>query len=391
MSQQITLQAWWHFFRSFWSNPQARAVGLAFSLCSWSFGSWVVHIPHVKAALQLDDAQLGWALFGLPAGQLFINPISGRLAGHFGPSRICIVAAASTALLLVLPVMAPSMALLVGGLVLFGASLALLGMAMNACVPEVEIESGHSIMAICHGLWSLGGMLSSGLASALLGAGWLPRQHILLASSVMLLVLLAIAPTLRRIPKPEHPDSAHHGMARPTKNLVLLVLIGFFALLSEGLAFDWSGVFLRDFRGAGPAAAALGFTAFTMTMTIGRFAGDLLIARHGERRLLVICGLVAAAGLSMAIFIPTLWGGWLGFCVMGLGCSLAAPMLFSMSMRLPNVTPAAGLATFVTFSFLAFLAGPPLIGLIANVVSLPVAMMGVAGLLLLGVVLARQI
>lgn len=391
MEQRVTLKAWRHFILSFWSSRQARAVGLAFSLCSWGFGSWVVHIPHVKTALGLDDARLGWILFGLPLGQLLINPLSGRIAGRFGPGRVTALAALGTAFALVLPVHTGSVYSLFGALMVFGASMALLGMAMNACVPEVEIEGGYSIMAICHGLWSLGGMLSSALAGGLLRMGWSPQQHVWLASAIMLAVLAYIAPVLWQLPAPRHDETTRHGLARPTRALVLLVLIGFFALLSEGLAFDWSGVFLRDYRGADPALAAMGFTAFTLAMTIGRFAGDLLIARYGERRLLVVCGLVAASGLTAAVLAPALWSIWLGFGVMGLGCSLTAPMLFSMSMRLPGVTPAAGLATFATFSFVAFLAGPPLIGLVANVVSLPAAMLGVAGLLLLGVGLARQL
>ena len=389
MAQKVTLKAWWRFFHSFWTTPKARAVGLAFSLCSWSFGSWVVHIPHVKAALQLNDAQLGLTLFGLPLGQLFINPVAGRVIGRFGAARVCIAAALATAVFLPLPVHVPSMYALVGALAVFGASMALLGIAMNACVPEVEIEGGHSIMAVCHGMWSLGGMLGSALASGLLVFGWTPRQHVWLASAIILSVLLLIAPTLRTLPKPEHEADAHHGLARPTRRLVLLIAVGFFALLAEGLAFDWSGVFLRDYRGAAPAGAALGFTAFTLAMTTGRFAGDLLIARHGELRILIVGGLVAASGLLFAVLAPGVWSAWGGFCIMGLGCSLTAPILFTMSMRLPGVTPAAGLSTFATFSFVAFLAGPPMIGLAANAVGLPAAMLGVAGLLGLGVVLSR--
>ena len=94
-------------------------------------------------------------------------------------------------------------------------------------------------------------------------------------------------------------------------------------------------------------------------MTLGRFAGDTLIPRIGAKRWLQIGGVIGASGLLLAILLPVPVVGLLGFALLGAGCSLGAPILYAAALRIPGIPPAAGLATFATFSFVGFLAGPP--------------------------------
>ncbi|MGI9158200.1 MAG: hypothetical protein ACR2K1_00455, partial [Saprospiraceae bacterium] len=104
--------------RRFWSNRMYRAVGLIFAADSFMFGSWVSHIPHVKSAIGLNDAQLGLALFGLPLGLLAANPISPRLIARFGLAPATNVSAVLMALCFVLPIWMPERWTLLGGLFL---------------------------------------------------------------------------------------------------------------------------------------------------------------------------------------------------------------------------------------------------------------------------------
>jgi predicted MFS family arabinose efflux permease len=241
-------------------------------------------------------------------------------------------------------------------------------------------------------MWSTGGVIGSSIASVLLAAGIAPRVHILIASGVILLLLAWASPhilTIQARPRQES-EVTKKGFILPNRRLALLILVGLTALFAEGTAFDWSGVFLRDYRQASPSESAMGFVAFTFAMTLVRFMGDLIIPRFGERNLLFGGGLLGASGLLLAVFGETLWTGWLGFLLLGLGCSLGAPMLFKMSMRLPGVPPATGLATFSTFSFLGFLLGPPVIGWISKAYGLPLGLMIVAGFLSLGAIVAKK-
>lgn len=77
------------------------------------------------------------------------------------------------------------------------------------------------------------------------------------------------------------------------------------------------------------------------------------------------------------------------FLILGIGVSLGAPITYAMSMRIPSIPPATGLATYATFSFLGFLIGPPIIGLIAKAIGLRYAFIIVSALLLTSVFATR--
>lgn len=399
MEQELTLSKWWTFISAFIGTPLTRAIGVLFACCSWCFASWVVHIPYVKSHLALDDAALGLVLFGLPIGQLFVNPFAGAIVRRWGAARVTVAATFIIAFLLPLPIWATNTVVLTFCLILLGVNFAMLNVSLNTCVMFAEdayteqkspVFGGRSILASCHGMWSTGGVIGSSTASALLAAGIAPRVHILIASGVVLLLLAWAAPHLLTIKDRPRQEGTQKGFILPNRRLAILIVVGLTALFAEGTAFDWSGVFLRDYRHASPSASAMGFVAFTFAMTLVRFTGDLIIPRFGERNLLFAGGLLGASGLMLVVFGTSLTSGWLGFLMLGLGCSLGAPMLFKLSMRLPDVPPATGLATFSTFSFLGFLVGPPAIGWISKAYGLPVGLMIVAGFLSIGALLARR-
>jgi MFS family permease len=124
-------------------------------------------------------------------------------------------------------------------------------------------------------------------------------------------------------------------------------------------------------------------------MTSFRFMGDAIIPKIGGKRWLQIGGLLSAAGLLLAIVLPFPSTALIGFAVLGAGCSLGAPILYAASMRVPGIPPAAGLATFATFSFIGFLAGPPVIGFVAEGFGLYYGLGLVAIMLLISAGLAK--
>ncbi len=366
---------------------QARAIGLVFAVDSGLFAAWLSRIPAIKIQFGLSDGTLGLLLFGMPLGLLALNPFAGRITAHWGAARACIISGMLFAGALLIPAFAPNIWVLFLGLMACGMASALINVAMNTVVTLIEARDKINIMSTCHGMWSLGGMVSALVASVLIRWGVPTAPHLVGASALMLLILAAVRPQLRGIPAP--PADGGAKFVWPDRNLLLLILIGIFSLMAEGVAFDWSGVYLQQVAGAAPQTAALGFAFFSGAMTLARFTGDAIIPKFGERRMLTVGGLTAAAGLVLAIALPFVWSGLVGFLLLGAGCALGAPILFSASMRLPGVAPAAGLATYATFSFLGFLAGPPLIGLVAEVLGLASGLGLVAILLCVGVLLLR--
>jgi hypothetical protein len=164
-------------------------------------------------------------------------------------------------------------------------------------------------------------------------------------------------------------------------------LLAFLVLMSEGAALDWSAAWLRMDLGMDPAHAGLGYAAFAGCMAAGRFAGDALRHRVGAVALVRASALVAALGFALALFVATPVAAISGFALAGLGIANTVPVLFGAGGRLPDTAPGAGIAAIAGIGYLGFLAGPPLIGLLAELTSLGTAL----GLLVLacGIVALR--
>lgn len=377
-----------HFF----THRLALAVGLTFAADSLMFGSWVAYIPHVKTTLGMNDAQLGLALFGMPIGLLSMNPFSAGIIARYGLARTTVAATLATAVSFALPVWMPDRWSLMAALAVVGAAVALMNVAMNTCATNIERADRVFIMSSCHGMWSMGGMTGSGTAAALIAAGSTPRLHLsLLAGLVILLTITGLRPALASVPEDVHEESGGSKFTLPNRDLLLMIFIGVVVSLGEGVAFDWSAVYLRDALGAPEQIAALGFTCFSLTMMSMRFTGDVLIPRFGERNLLTFSAILTFSALMAIIFSLAPLPGILGFLLLGAGVALGAPILFNAAARVPGLAPGAGLATYATFSFVGFLAGPPVIGFIGEKFGLQAGFAMVAGLALLSLFAIRRV
>lgn len=377
---------------TFFLNRRALAVGLVFASDSLLFGSWVAHIPHIKEKLHLSDADLGMTLFAMPIGLLIMNPLTGWIIAKLGEARSCFWSAIALTLAICIPINAPNTTVMAFGLFLVGLASALINVAMNTTATNVERTQGISIMSSCHGMWSLGGLLGSGIAGAVIALHVSPSMHMAVMAGLVLLVTFLLQPMLSAIPsssRTESGEKAGSSFVLPNLDLLIMIFIGLAVAMGEGAALDWSAVYLRETLGASSQIAALGFGAFSLTMTSLRFVGDAILPKIGASRWLQIGGLVGALGLLIAIFLPYPPTALVGFALLGVGCSLGAPILYSASMRVPGIPPAAGLATFATFSFIGFLAGPPVIGFVAESLSLSYGLGLVAIMLLLSAILSR--
>jgi MFS family permease len=106
------------------------------------------------------------------------------------------------------------------------------------------------------------------------------------------------------------------------------------------------------------------------TMAGGRFAGDKLVTRLGTLRMLQFSGLVIASGLIVAISFAALASATLGFMLVGIGVSSVVPLVYGVAGKSTVFSPGVALAAVSTIGYLGFLAGPPMIGFIAQAASL---------------------
>jgi predicted MFS family arabinose efflux permease len=348
------------------------AVATIFFANGAGFATWIPHIPMVQTTLGLGTSVLGFTLLAMAAGALVGIPLSGRATARFGSRTVVRTSALLFFAALPLPVLAPSVPSLALALVVLGAGNGALDVSMNAQAVAIEARFPRPIMSSFHGMWSLGGLAGAGGAALALAAGIQPIVHVI-AATVLLATLTAVA-CIALVPPAADVRSDERRFARPTRAVLGLGMIAFLALLIEGAMGDWSAVYLQHSLGTSSATAALGYAAFSLTMSAGRFLGDALVARVGDERVVRRCAAAAAIGLGAALSLGDPRAAIVGFATVGFGIANLIPIVFRAAGSLPGVAASEGIAAVGTFGYLGFLAGPPLIGLAADLVTLPVAL-----------------
>jgi MFS family permease len=348
------------------------AVSILFFVNGAVLASWLPHIPAVKARLTSGDGQLGLVLLAMAGGAVLALPTAGWLIGRLGSRVVSSAAAVALCVAMPLPVLSPSLPALVVALAVLGACNGLLDVSMNAQAAVVEQRGAGPIMSSFHALFSLGGVAGALLATGAMSLGLGDRAHVGGAAAVALAAVALALPGL----VPEKPVSgvSAPALAPPSRALLALGVLALLGLLAEGAMADWSAVYLHDTLGASPAFAAVGFAAFSLAMAAGRIGGDGLVGRLGPRRVLRLSAAVAAVGLAGALLLGHPMTGVVGCALVGLGIANIIPVLFSAAARVPGLQPGRGLAAVATTGYLGFLAGPPIIGAVAEVAGLAVGL-----------------
>lgn len=356
-------------YRMVWST------GLIFVLIGFIFGSWTALIPGIKHRFSMDEAQLGLLLLALPTGVVLMNPLSVPLIRWLGSSRLSRLGLAITAAAFVLPTLMPSVWTVAAALFIAGMAFSGTNIAMNTCAANIEQSEGFSIIATCHGLWSIGAMLGAIAVSTLLGLSMGPTTVMILLFLLIWGSSIGLRGPMAGLPPDLKQESGtkERGIIMPNRALWLLITISICVYLMEGTMADWSAVYMREVLHRPDSEVGLGFAVYAFFMASGRLLGDQVIARFTSKRVLQYGGLIAAFGLLILILQPSLMWILLGFALAGIGVSLGAPIVYAASAKVPGLPPGAGLATMNTFAMGAFLAGPALIGFTAKWQSLPFA------------------
>jgi predicted MFS family arabinose efflux permease len=357
----------WQNLRILFSAAPSRAAGLLFVVLAVLFGAFVSRLPDLKASLGLSDSDLGKALLALPSGAMAANFAVGALIRRWGLGRVVLWSSLAFCGVIALLPLAGSFAALAGLLALAGFTDNLMNVSMNTAAAAVQKASGRLFLSSCHGMFSLGAMASSAAGGGLAGLRVPMAWHFPLAALLMALLLLALRRDILRFPDSESKGAV---FTLPKRGLWWLALISFCQYIGEGSVADWSAVYLRDSLSGPPALVGLGYAGFSLAMALARFYGDVVIPRLGERRVLMGGAFLAGLGMSLAIALPHPLLAIAGFTLAGLGYSCIVPILYAAAGRVPGVAPGAGLASVSSFGLLGYLLAPPLIGFIADAVSL---------------------
>ena len=363
-----------------------RATRAAFFICGLGTASWAPLVPFAKARLRIDAAELGLLLLCLGFGSIITMPASGALTARFGCRRVIWGAGLLVAGSLPLLATVTSWPPMAVSLFAFGAGFGAFGVAANLQAVLVERASQRALMSGFHAMFSIGGLVGAGGLTSLLWTGLSPLQAATCASALVLGLLIAFGRHLLS----EGGDMDAPMLAWPRGPVLVIGALCFAVFLAEGAMLDWSAVLMTSLHGVTPARAGFGYTAFAVAMAAGRLCGDRLVRMLGGVRIVAVGGCLAATGLAIAVLAPSGLLALLGFALVGLGSSNIVPVLYT-SVGWQSAMPAnLAVAAVSTMGFSGILTGPALIGFAAEVTSLPVAFLGVAGMLL-GVAASRRV
>ncbi len=155
------------------------------------------------------------------------------------------------------------------------------------------------------------------------------------------------------------------------------------AALTEGAANDWVSLAVVDGFDTSPAVGAIGFAVFVTAMTAMRLLGTGLLDRYGRVAVLRIVAALSLVGLLLFGLSPWLWLATVGVVLWGAGAALGFPVGMSAASDDPRRAPAR-VAVVSTIGYSAFLAGPPLLGLLAGQVGYRHALLAVAVPVIIG-------
>lgn len=348
------------------------AISIYFFFLGFLFSSWASRIPDIKDRYDLNDAELGSLLFMLPLGALSSLPLSGWMIARAGSKNMSL----ATLLLYVMALFAIPLVKTIGLLSVVLFCFGFLGNLGNISLNAQGIAIQHliqkSILSSLHAMWSVGAFTAAAFTD------WMMEEERTMESQYMIIVLITATIVLGffavLIKDPVISGEKQKVFAIPNRALLFLGLICFCVAMSEGAMADWSSLYYRQIINQPHVVSALGYTAFALFMSIGRFLGDPLIEKWGYKTVLKGNGLLIAVGmiLSLSTSIPSLV--IIGFALVGLGVSSVFPVVYILATKEKSMMPSAALAAVSSVGFVGFLVGPPIIGFIAQLIGLRLAL-----------------
>jgi|SRR5579871_906501 len=348
---------------SFIKIKPAVAVGFLFSVSSLLFGTWVAAIPGIKYRLGFSDGSLGLSLLlsplGAITGMLFSTKVFSKIpVGSWmmrGYIAICII--------MVLQINSVDRVMFWVCLYCYGLFSFLNGVSANATVNILEKKYNRLMMSTCHGMYSLGGAVSAGLAVLLFAVHIPSGIQIVLVAVTIVIVIFSNKKHLLANTDIIHSKS---NFKLPSLTILGISFICMVSFMAEGCVADWSAIYFKEVLVAPKALVSLGYAGFSVAMTVGRLNGDSLISKIGGKKIVIAGCLLAAAGFLIVVISPVVISAIVGYIMIGLGCCCIVPVLFSASQNIPGVSTVEGFAMVTTGGLIGFLAGPSVIGFISE-------------------------
>ena len=355
-------------------------VTAAFGLGGIAVSTWGPRLPAIKADLGIGTATIGLLLSGVTVGAILgllaSTPVLHRLGSRRAVTgALLLIAAAMTVMSLAL--ILGSVPLLAVAFAIVGLGIGVLDVLINVEGSAVERAAGRTLMPMMHAAWSIGVAAGSGIGAACAALGVSPAAQLIAEAVLIAAAALGMAagiPGGSREPagEPQQDRRAKlrqwlHGWLDWRLLLIGVVMLG--VELGEGSAGNWLTLAVRNGHGQTAAVAALFATAFAAGEALTRIFGGPIVDRLGRVRTIRVTTALGVVGVVLFILAGNRWIVLVGVLLWAVGVSMGFPLGMSAAAE-SGPDPAARVSVVASIGYFANLAGPPVIGVLAQSVGL---------------------
>lgn len=360
------------------------AVFAIFLASGLSIATWAARVPDIKRDVGVDNAQLGLMLLAGGVASILGVTASSVILARFGARRgmlgSMILFGIGVAIIGFGASVFASPVIVTLGLLLWGFGNGAVDVMMNVEGAAIEKQSGKTILPLFHAFFSFGTVIGAGLGVAAIAAGMNVVVHLCIMAAIIVVIAFV---SIVNVPAREsnldtQDDTAKLGLRErlsitmsawrePRTYALGVIMLGM--AFAEGGANDWLALGVVEGHGADPALGAAGLAVFSVSMTVVRMFGGPLVDRFGRVATLRVLAVTATVGLLLFILAPSIPLVFVGAALWGAGVSLGFPLGMSAAADDP-ARAAARVSATATIGYIAFLAGPPLLGLISEQIGL---------------------
>lgn len=356
------------------------AVTAVFFIHGFLFASWTAHIPQLQHHLRLNDGRLGLALLGAPVGSVLAIAVAARLLPKVGSRRMVRLALIGYCVSGPFIGLTGSLGTFFTAFLIWGFFQGTLDVSMNTQAITVERFSHRVLMPGFHGSWSTGSLVGALTGAVAVGLGVsLSEQLLVLAIPCLLIVgwlTMSLIPDQGADGGPE-PSTQNSALRSGVLQGAVLVLggISFADMLCEGAAADWAAVYLRNSLHVVPFVAGLGYACYSLAMLIVRLLGNRIFTKFSPHRVLPLLAAVASLGFAAGLIVARPVSVLIGFGLLGAGLGCVVPMILRAAGAVDNVNTGRAVAAVAGSGWAGFVVGPVVIGELASITTLRVALL----------------
>jgi MFS family permease len=354
--------------RKLW--PRRAAISGLFFLLGFCLAVWAVNIPAIQATVHASNALLGVLLLAMGAGSVAGMQIAGPFVDRVGSKRIIVWGAIILAVGISLPGFAAEPMGLGIGLFVYGLGNGVIEVSVNDQAVRLERVWRRPIMGSIHAFFSIGSAAGATIGALManlgLSARWALGTGTVTAAilACCCIPLLSAGVTHKEVPATAIPENSTEG-PRP-RRVAALALLAFLMMLAEGTANDWSALQATERFEVSGGTAAVAYGVFAVAISVGRLLSDVVV-HASSPKLVVRYGAVAAGmGLTVVVLSPDFWLTVAGWAVFGTGLSGMTPTIFSAAGNLGGANQGVVISRVVGSGFVGLLAGPAIIGWVAE-------------------------